>query len=100
MFGAPAGPGVNYMMSAYNRIYSSQSDSFIHFPPHTMFFAPDASAEVVGGSIAMAQEIKGFPFVVEAGSHSYIVTITDRSSEPDDVRAHCRGQIDLATDFD
>lgn len=96
----PTGPGVNYMMSAYNRIYSSQTDSFIHFPPHTMFFAPDASAEVVGGSLAMARENKGFPFVVEAGSHSYIVTITERSSESDDVHRHCSGQIDLASDFD
>lgn len=94
--GSPNAPGVNYMMSAYNLIYTTRADSIVHFGPHTMFFAPNASTEVVGGSFAMAQEIRGFPFVAEAGTHSYIVTFTDRSAETDDVEEHCKGQIDLA----
>ena len=97
--GSPKAPGVNYMMSAYNRIYTARSDSIMSFGPHTMFFAPNASSDVVGGSYAMAQETHGFPFVVEAGTHSYIVTFTEHSAETDDVAAHCQGQIDLATPF-
>lgn len=93
--GSPEAPGVNYMMSAYNRIYSSRTDSIMHFGPHTMFFAPHVSNDVVGGSYAMAKETPGFPFVVEAGTHSYIVTFTSQVAETDDVERHCRGQIDV-----
>ena len=96
---APTGPGVNYMLSAYNRIYSGRSQEVRQFPPHSMFFAPDASSEIVGGSYAMALDNKGFPFVVEAASHSYIVTITEKSSESVDVEEYCEGQIDLASRF-
>jgi len=92
---APSGPGVNYMMSAYNLIYSPERDEIGHFGPHTMFFAPDASSEVVGGSYQMARATPGFPFVVEAGSHSYIVSFTQNAAETDDVRTYCKGQIDL-----
>lgn len=95
--GSPSEPGVNYMMSAYNKIYSADQDKFLHIGPHTMFFAPGASSDVVGGSFAMAQENHGFPFVAEAGAHSYIMTFTNRSSESDDVEKNCRGQIDTST---
>ena len=94
--GSPQEPGVNYMMSAYNLIYSEQQDRIIHFDPHTMFFAPNAKSDSIGGSLEMARATKGFPFVVEAGTHSYIVTITDKSAETDDVLQHCAGQIDVA----
>jgi len=94
---APDGPGVNYMMSAYNLIYAPNRDEIGHFGPHTMFFAPHASNEVVGGSFQMAQETPGFPFVVEAGTHSYIVSFTQSAAEPDDVQQSCRGQLDLTT---
>ena len=97
--GVPTEPGVNYMMSAYNRIYTSNSDSIVHIGPHTMFFAPNASNEVIGGSFAMARDTKGFPFVADAGAHSYIVTFTERSAATDDVQANCKGQIDLASEF-
>ncbi len=93
---SPSAPGVNYMMSAYNRIYSARTKSIIHVGPHSMFFAPDASNAELGGSLKMAQQTHGFPFVVEEGKHSYIVTFTDKSGETDDVEKHCRGQIDLA----
>ena len=97
--GVPTEPGVNYMMSAYNRIYTSNSDSIANIGPHTMFFAPHASNEVIGGSFAMAWNTKGFPFVADAGAHSYIVTFTERSSATDDVEKNCEGQIDLASEF-
>jgi len=64
-----------------------------------MFFAPHASNDVVGGSFAMARETHGFPFVVEAGTPSYIITFTDRSAETDAVLQHCEDQIDLETPF-
>lgn len=92
---SPQQPGVNYMMSAYNLIYTAGSKSIAHIGPHTMFFAPNASNDVVGGSFAMAQEIKGYPVVAEAGSHSYIITFTDSSSESGDVEQYCAGQIDV-----
>lgn len=95
--GSPTEPGVNYMMSAYNKIYSAEQDTFLRIGPHTMFFAPGASSEVVGGSFAMAQENHGFPFVAEAGAHSYIMTFTDQSSESGDVEKNCSGQLDART---
>lgn len=92
----PEAPGVNYMMSDYNLIYTSRTDSVRRFGPHTMFFAPHASNEVVGGSYAMAKETPGFPFVAEAGTHSYIVTFTSKPAETDDVEQNCKGQIDVS----
>lgn len=89
----PAEPGVNYMMSAYNLIYNPAVGSIVNVGPHTMFFAPDATNEAIGGSFPMSQETKGFPFVVEAGSHSYIVTFTDKPADTADVENHCAGQI-------
>jgi len=93
----PKGPGVNYMMSAFNFIYSPGRDEVMHFGPHTMFFAPHASNDDIGGSFMAASQTKGFPFVAEAGSHSYIVTFTDKSAEPEDVLADCQGQLALAS---
>ena len=90
---SPSAPGVNYMMSSYNRIYNVDAGSIVEVPPHTMFFAPHATNDAVGGSFEMARATKGFPFVVEAGAHSYIVTFTDKGSDNTDVEQHCRGQI-------
>ncbi len=92
---SPSEPGVNYMMSAYNRIYSARAQSIVHVGPHSMFFAPDASNEALGGSLKMSQQTYGFPFVVEEGKHSYIVTFTSKAGETAAVEKHCRGQIDL-----
>jgi hypothetical protein len=64
-----------------------------------MFFAPNASNEIVGGSFEMAQETPGFPVVAEAGTHSYIITFAARSGETSDVEQACEGQIELATGF-
>ena len=96
---APSGPGVNYMMSAYNRIYTSRAQAVGQFPPHTMYFAPDAKPDVIGGSYTMALENKGSPFVVEASTHSYIVTFTEAASDSADVEKHCAGQIDVESRF-
>ncbi|MBT8079465.1 MAG: hypothetical protein KJO31_12870 [Gammaproteobacteria bacterium] len=93
----PSEPGVNYMMSAYNRIYSANAGKMLDIGPHTMFFAPNASNAVIGGSFEMATATKGFPFVAEAGAHSYIVTFTSQSAETADVEQHCAGQIDLTS---
>jgi hypothetical protein len=96
---SPTEPGVNYMMSAYNYIYVPRRDEIVHIGPHTMFFAPNASNEIVGGSFEMAQETPGFPVVAEAGTHSYIITFAARSGETSDVEQACEGQIELATGF-
>ena len=96
---SPTEPGVNYMMSAYNYIYVPRRDEIVHIGPHTMFFAPNASNEIVGGSFEMAQETPGFPVVAEAGAHSYIITFAARSGETSDVEQLCKGQIELATTF-
>jgi hypothetical protein len=92
---SPDEPGVNYMMSAYNRIYTSQADAVRHFPPHTMFFAPGADNETIGGSYQAAMQTPGLPFVAEAGTHSYIVTFTAQSSDSTAVEQACAGDIDL-----
>ena len=90
----PTEPGVNYMMSDYNYIYTSNSGRISHIPPHTMFFAPDATNEIVGGSFQAALETPGLPFVAEAGSHSYIITFTASGSDSADVEQHCAGQLE------
>ena len=95
----PSAPGVNFMMSAYNRIYAPEGDRINPIPPHSMFFAPNAEAAVIGGSFPEAIETKGFPFVVEDGLHSYIVTMTDKPSDSADVVSACRGQIDVDSPF-
>ena len=89
----PEEPGVNYMMSAYNQIYNPAAESIVNVGPHTMFFAPNATNAAIGGSFPMSQETKGFPFVVEAGTHSYIVTFTDKAADTGDVQRQCAGQI-------
>ncbi len=89
----PTEPGVNYMMSAYNQIYNPAAQSIVTVGPHTMFFAPNATNAAIGGSFPMSQETKGFPFVVEAGAHSYIVTFTDKPADTGDVQSQCAGQI-------
>ncbi len=95
----PSAPGVNYMMSAYNRIYIANADQINFVPPHSMFFAPNAESDVIGGSFQEAIATKGFPFVVEAGAHSYIVTVTDKPSNSSDVMQACDGQIDTESPF-
>lgn len=89
---APAAPGINYMMSAYNWIYQDSRSQFIAVPPHVMFFAPNVEPEEVGSASFMeAVQQKGIPMVVESGIHAYMVTFTDGSSESDDVMKHCDG---------
>lgn len=95
----PSAPGVNYMMSAYNRIYIVAANAVNKIPPHAMFFAPNADPEVIGGSFQEAIATKGFPFVAEAGSHSYIITMTDKPSDSSDVKQACQGQIDTDSPF-
>jgi len=96
--GSPKGPGVNYMMSAFNRIYAAGSDRVLDIGPHAMYFAPGATNAALGGNFETARETKGFPFVAEAGTHSYIITFTEHSSDSSDVEAACSGQYPLAGD--
>jgi hypothetical protein len=91
---SPTEPGVNYMMSGYNLIYTTNSGRIRHIPPHTMFFAPNATNEIVGGSFQAALDTPGHPFVAEAGPHSYIITFTASAADSADVEQHCAGQID------
>lgn len=88
----PTEAGVNYMMSDYNHIWNNNAIS--HVPAHTMFFAPNATNAALGGSFPSAIETPGRPFVVEAGSHSYIVTFTASSADSSDVKKHCAGQFE------
>lgn len=95
---SPAAPGVNFMMSAYNRIYTA-SGEVRDIPPHSMMFAPNADANVIGSTMQDAMATKGFPFVVEAGAHSYMVTMTDKPSDSSGVIAACKGQIEVSSPF-
>lgn len=94
---APAEPGVNYMMSDYNFIWTANANGIARIPAHTMFFAPNATNKMVGGDFATAIENPGRPFVAEAGTHSYIITFTAASSDSADVRKQCVGQIEAPT---
>ena len=46
----PTEAGVNYMMSDYNHIWTANSNAVSHIPAHTMFFAPNATNDALGGS--------------------------------------------------
>ncbi|MEM7282183.1 MAG: hypothetical protein AAF438_11200 [Pseudomonadota bacterium] len=91
---APKEPGINYMMSAYNYIYVQNSDSFRQVPPHNMFFAPNTTNEMIGGSWELATGNKGYPFVIESGPHGYMITFTEQAAEIHGVVEHCEGEID------
>lgn len=93
---APAGPGINYMMSAFNYIYIASADEIRTIPPHTMFFAPDVTPDVVGGSFKTATSNPGSPFVTAPGPHGYMITFTAESSEKSQVAGACRGEIDTS----
>lgn len=92
---APQAPGINYMLSPFNRIYVQQADRIVHVAPHTMIFAPNATNESVGGIPQRAQTRPGYPMVLESGPHGYIVTFTEHGAEPDDVLSACREQANI-----
>ena len=91
---APPGPGINYMMSAYNYIYIASRDEIRTIPPHTMFFAPEVTADVVGASFEAAVRNPGSPFITASSPHGYMITFTAESSEREQVRQACNGEID------
>jgi len=91
---APARPGINYMMSAYNYIYIERANEIRTIPPHTMFFAPDVPESVIGQSYDVARQNPGTPMVTASGPHGYMITFTAAASDPTQVVQACEGQVD------
>jgi hypothetical protein len=87
------GPGISYMMSAYNYIYVASAQRVLKVPPHVMFYAPDLSNADVGGSLQSTVTNPGTPVVVNQGKHGYMIVYTQYPADPDEVAEKCRGQI-------
>lgn len=93
-FVAPEGPGINYMMSGYTRIYQREQDEFWSVPPHAMYFAPGVVADEVGSATMQeAMQQPGLPVVIDSGIHAYIVTFVENSSEGSEVVATCPDSV-------
>ena len=96
-FVAPARPGLSYMMSPFNKIYSHKTNDFIAAGPHVMYYAPNLSNEDIGGSFeAATQHNRGVPFMIEQGIHAYMVSFVEHASDKADVINSCKGQLDEA----
>lgn len=89
----PTQPGINYMMSAHNRIYIEARDNFSQVPAHVMIFAPNIDNDDVGGSQPLAMQNTGYPFVGQSGIHGYLISMVDQASDSADVLKSCEGQL-------
>jgi hypothetical protein len=59
-FKAPSKPGVEYMLSADNRLGPTPNNGTVHVPPHFMFYAPYLTGKDLGYDSAA-------PFLVQSG---------------------------------
>jgi len=100
-FNALPGPGVSYMMSAYNYVYVPSASRLLTVPPHVMFYAPNVTNDDIGGSFESMVTNMGTPFVFNPGPQGYMLVYTEHPADPDEVAESCRGQIsDAPPPFD
>ncbi|MEM7357390.1 MAG: hypothetical protein AAF657_41635, partial [Acidobacteriota bacterium] len=72
-FEAPAKPGVAYMLSHYNRPWNPQQQRLGWFPPHVMFYAPDATNADIGFTQQAFQGEPILPQVGYQGPHGFFI---------------------------
>jgi hypothetical protein len=74
-FSAPRKPGLVYMLSDHNYVFSPDRQEIIHFPGHLMFYAPYASEKEVGSG-------PGAPFIIAPGTpHALMIVVPAGMSE-------------------
>jgi hypothetical protein len=74
-FSAPRRPGLVYMLSDHNYVFSPERQEIIHFPGHLMFYAPYATEKEVGSG-------PGAPFIVAPGTpHALMIVVPAGMSE-------------------
>lgn len=88
-----ASPGLVYMISAYNYIYSYPRNVMLNVAPHLMFHAPGVTNEDVGADFRAALSNRGLPTVNATGPHGFMISFVQRASDSSAVRAHCEGQL-------
>ena len=87
------GPGVSYMMSAYNYIFVPSAERILKVPPHVMFYAPGITNADIGGSFESTVRNIGTPVVFNPGIHGYMIVYTQDAADPVEVAEECRGQL-------
>jgi hypothetical protein len=85
-YAPPARAGMAYMLSPILRAYRDGGESdavgtFVY--PHFMAYAPDVTSEEIGGGGG-----RGWPFVLEAGPHGYIIIPAGRAEREAIVAEH------------
>ena len=97
-----AGPGIAYMISAFNHVYNEQSDAMLNVEPHLMFHAPNLSGEDFGADFDAAMSNRGLPILNAEGPHGFMISFVEKPSDSADVLASCTGELpnrDLMTPF-
>jgi hypothetical protein len=67
-FIAPRKPGLVYMLSDHNYVFSPERQEIIHFPGHLMFYAPYATEKDVGSG-------PGAPFIIAPGTPQALMIV-------------------------
>jgi hypothetical protein len=88
---APEKPGLAYMVSAHNRIFTGTAIQSID--PHLMFYVPNMENADIGGSMQAARSNRGLPFVIEPGIHGFAISYVGRASDSSAVFKHCAGEL-------
>lgn len=92
--GPPPRPGLSYMISDYNYAWVERRGEFFKIPPHVMFYAPNLTNDDIGGSMSEGMnENRGMPFIIEPGAHAYMTSFVEHTSDSEQVREHCAGQV-------
>jgi hypothetical protein len=74
-FIAPRKPGLVYMLSDHNYVFSPERQEIIHFAGHLMFYAPYATEKDVGSG-------PGAPFLIAPGTpHALMIVVPAGMSE-------------------
>ena len=81
-------PGVDYMLSRYNRPINSQTGKLGFFPPHVMFYAPDLTNVDIGHDMNFYNSFQPTPMIGYQGPHGYMLMISD------DGRHRARSDLD------
>ncbi len=94
-----SGPGVVYMISDYNYVYSPRSRRHLKVAPHVMYHAPHLTNDDIGAHPRKALANPGVPFIANQGPHGYMISFTREASDSTDVRRHCEGQLPPVDDY-
>jgi len=71
LYHAPSRPGISYMLSPIQRLYSGpqSKDTRTVNMPHYMFYAPNLTSRDIGVGPVMGR----YPYLINPGPHAYII---------------------------